>query len=65
MKVMLNHEGCLLVHNKTLSSDLQTAFDPPSAHMGFFSLAVCERGELWPWQTLKDKPSELLSYIHV
>lgn len=27
--------------------------------------SMCVRCELWPWQTLKDKPSVLLSYVHV
>lgn len=30
-----------------------------------FSLAVCVHCELWLWQTLKDKPSVLLSYVCV
>lgn len=52
-----------MCNNNHLLCDLCTCYDPPSENC--FFLGMCVRCELWLWQTLKDKPSLLLSYVYV
>lgn len=40
-------------------------FAPVVTHSGCYSLAMCVCCELCFWQSLKDKPSVLLSYVYV